>query len=152
MCIWLNRLLNNKLGINMKSQIIKFLAIIVFSVLLQQCCTSQEGIKEKNNVPVMKTKKQLQRGMVDITYLIKEVFEKENINYCLAKIIKVNGYGGGVKQLAEESEYEFEITKNLIEEIRSKKGETIRSKISSLPEGIGQNRSVHFKIVSVNKL
>lgn len=135
----------------MKTKRIKIFALIFFSVLLQQCCTSNEGIKEKKKLENVKIEKQLQRGIVDLTYSLKKVLEKENKNYCLVKVIKIHGYGSGVKHLAENTEYEFEIDRNLLEDIKSKVGMVVRSKIISLPSGVGQNNKYQFKIISLNK-
>ncbi len=140
----------------MKFQKIKVFTLILFSLLLQQCCTSQDGVKEGRNEEKKITEhfeieKPLPRGVIDLNGKIIKVFKKEKKTYCLTKIKKINGYGGSVRPLAINSEYEFEIESKLIETVKSNVGNTTNFHILSLPSGIGQKKLNIYKIISINK-
>ncbi len=125
---------------------------LLFCLLLEQCCTTQDGIKEKNDIQNVRIKKTLPNGMVELSCTIIKTFEQGGREYCTAKIFKVHGYGNSVRALAEDSIYEFEIDKKLLKEhnFNSYIEKTIRCKLINLPGAMKQSISNKLKIVSIN--
>jgi hypothetical protein len=134
----------------MKLSKLGIFASLLLCFFFAQSCTTRDGIKENNNS--RNVKEPLPNGMVDLSFSIIKVIERNGIEYCSAKIIKVFGYGNSVRALAEESIYEFEIDDKLIKEydFKSNIGNTIRCKLINLPGAMKQNFTNKLKIVSIN--
>ena len=138
----------------MRKYYIKKVLIIFFLLFLYQCCSSEETVKndEKflNKSDYIKT---VPRGMVEISFTINELIQKENTIILNSTIDKVHKYGAGVKPLTEGTNYSIEIDQELYNSNKNKLelGKQIKCRITSTSQSMDVKRANRLKLISILK-
>jgi len=129
----------------------KLLLMFIFlsSLLLQQCCTSQEGIKDNNMKAKMKSIESLPYGMASLSMKILEVDESQSRLYCTATVETVHGYGNGVRPISKDTNYKFEFDSKLLDNVKSAIGKSVRGKVIQQTGGINAEPKISYKLISI---
>lgn len=137
----------------MKHSYRSLIVLFTLSFCLQYCCTNQmnrEKIKEneqRNNF-----KKLFPRGMIEANIIPNKIWEKDDKYFCKAMIDRVINTGGGIRPIAESTEYALEIDRTIYKNFEQNIGSMVKSRIVEIPVSMNENlMSRKYKVISVSK-
>ncbi len=137
----------------MKKHLIIFGIIVMSIVLFQYCCSNQLSHKNSDEgEPGKNMIKPFPRGLIEASITPNNITVSNDKYFCEATINKIHNIGGGIRPIAESTEYTFEIEYGLIDEFKSILGTKIKCRIAEVPAGMNSNMMVRkYKIVSKSK-
>ncbi len=91
------------------------------------------------------------RGIIEATLIPNEIIEIDKRNICKATINTVHRTGGGIRPIAEKTDYSIEVNQNILEEIKNYIGKPIRCQIAEIPGWMGSGKSKNYKIIRILK-
>jgi hypothetical protein len=137
----------------MKKHLISFGIIFMSIVLFQHCCLNQVGHKNSDEKePRKNIIKPFPRGIIEASITPINITVKNDKYFCEATINKIHNIGGGIRPIAESTEYTFEIEYDLIDDFQAILGNKTKCRIAEVPAGMNSNMvSRKYKIVSKSK-
>ena len=133
---------------------LKIFGIIVISIVLfQHCCSSQLSHKNsEEGEPRNNMIKPFPRGLIEASITPNKITVSNEKYFCEATINKIHNIGGGIRPLAERTDYTFEIEYGLIDDFQSILGTKIKCRIAEVPAEMNSNIVIRkYKIVSKSK-
>jgi hypothetical protein len=123
----------------------RLITLILFLVLLQQCCSSGENIQDDVKIK-MSTLNKIPYGAADLTFKFLEIRETNNIH---GLVEKIHGYGSQMRPLAEGNIYDFDFPERLFNIIKDNLGKSKKIRITSTPHLFGGSQKGNYKILSI---
>lgn len=137
----------------MKKHLIILGTIILSTILFQHCCPNQIGQKNMNEIESnIRRIKPFPRGLIEASITPIEVGKKNDKYFCKATVDTVHNLGGGIRPLAERTNYTFEIENGLAEYFQKMVGTKIKCRVTEVPMGMNSNMTIRkYKIISKSK-
>lgn len=128
--------------------------LIISLLFLYQCCSSEEAIKNDENI-LNKSDyiNPIPRGMVELSLTIQEITEQGNKIFLSSFIDTVHKYGAGVKPIAVGTIKLIEIDQNLFNsnKVKFKIGKQIKCQVTSNSQSMEVGKKDKLKIISLIK-
>ena len=134
----------------MKSVLLKFLSVILLSILMISCASSEK--KETKEVKSVETHaKSISRGTAQIACTVVELKEVKGQPICVAIIDTVFGYGAGTQPIGVNSKLDLSIEKSL-DKANFEKDSKHRLTLRFTNERFGGAVDYPWQIINLNNL
>lgn len=129
--------------------------MLIFSFFIAssifQNCSNIENKNMMNDSTLQKQNASFPRGIIEITIVPVEIIENEKLIFCKATIDKVHKTGGGIRPVAEKTDYSFEVNQTHKEHLKKNIGTPIRCQIAEIMGGMYPTNASKYKIIRIIK-